>query len=94
MSLYGTESFVPDGPKSKNKSSVKDSLSWSVSLMKRVFNGSGEWFMTSDSFRNSVKGVIDYAENDPVDTVVVDMNHLLRTDSIPLIFNRRPETYL
>lgn len=91
MSLYGSESFIPDGPKSKNRSSVKDSLSWSVSLMKRVFNGSGEWFMTSDSFQNSVKGVIDYAENDPVDTVVVDMNHLLRTDSIPLIFNRRPE---
>ncbi len=91
LSVYGSGNAVSYGPKSRNKAAIKDTLSWSVSMMKKVFNGSGEWFMTSDSFQKSVKGVIDYAENDPIDTVVVNMNQLLQNDSIPLLFNRKPE---
>ena len=59
--------------------------------MKKVFNGSGEWYMTSDSYGKSVKGVLDYAENEPIDTSVVYMNQLLKSDSVQLIFNRKPE---
>ncbi len=77
--------------KSKNPASIQDTLSWSVSFMKKVFNGSGDWFMTNQSFQKSIKGIIDYAENDPVDTIVVNMNQLLAADSIPLIFNRKAE---
>jgi len=78
--------------KSKNRAAVKDSISWSISLMKKVFNGSGEWYLTNDSFQKAVKGVIDYAENDPLDTVVIRMNQLLKDGSIPLIFNRKAES--
>lgn len=91
LSVYGSGSNSNYGLKSRNRDSIKDTLSWSISLMRKVFSGSGEWFMTNDTYRKSVKGVIDYAENDPVDTVVVNMNQLLHNDSIPLIFNRKPE---
>jgi hypothetical protein len=89
-------SFASDFPvgvnrKSKNAASIRDTLTWSVSYMKKIFNGSGEWFMTHESFHKSIKSIIDYAENEPIDTSVVKMNHLLRNDSIPLIFNRKPE---
>ena len=88
---YASEFSVPGNRKSKNQASIQDSLNWSVSFMKKIFNGSGEWFMTNESFQKSIKGVIDYAENDPIDTVVVNMNHLLKSDSIPRIFNRKAE---
>ena len=87
-----SEFSVPGNRKSKNQASIQDSLNWSVSFMKKVFNGSGEWFITNESFQKSIKGVIDYAENDPIDTVVVNMNHLLKSDSIPRIFNRKAES--
>src|ERR1035437_4722510 len=77
--------------KSGNSRAIQDTLSWSLSLVKKVFNGSGEWYMTNSSFHKSIKGVVNYAENDPIDTVIVNMNKFLRTDSIPLIFNRKAE---
>ncbi len=79
----------------KNKRSAnalqKDSLNWSLTFVKKVFNGSGEWFLTNGSFQKSVRGVIDYTENEPIDTVVVNINRLLKSDSIPAIFNRKAE---
>ena len=77
--------------KSKNPVPIHDTLSWSVTYMKKVFNGSGEWFMTNESFHKSIRGVIDYAEDEPIDTVVVNMKRLLGNDSIPAIFSRKAE---
>ncbi|MEI6275115.1 MAG: DUF3078 domain-containing protein [Prolixibacteraceae bacterium] len=77
--------------KSKNTASVHDTLSWSVSLIKKIFSGSGEWFMTRESYQKSIRGIVDYSENESIDTIVVNMNHLLGNDSIPLIFNRKAE---
>ena len=82
---------VPKERKFRKLISSQDSLSWSISYMKKIFNGSGEWFLTSESFQNPIKGVIAYAENDPVDTVVVRMNQILGANSSPLIFNRKAE---
>ncbi|HWS01165.1 MAG TPA: DUF3078 domain-containing protein, partial [Prolixibacteraceae bacterium] len=70
---------------------IRDSLSWSVSFMKKIFNGSGEWFMTDESLKKSIKGVIDYSENEPIDTVVVNLNKLLKSDSIAPIFDREAD---
>ena len=69
----------------------KDSLNWSITFVKKIFNGSGEWFMTNSSFQKSVRGVIDFTENEPIDTVVVNLNRLLKSDTIPAIFNRKAE---
>jgi hypothetical protein len=82
---------VSGNRKSRNPGAIKDTLSWSLSMVKRVFNGSGEWFMTNSSFQKSIKGVVNYAENDPIDTVIVNMNQLLKSDSIPRIFNRKAD---
>lgn len=77
--------------KTKKPVPIRDTLTWSVSLMKKIFNRSGEWFLTDQVFQKPIKGVLNYAENDPIDTVVVDMNQLLKSDTIPLIFNRKAE---
>ncbi len=84
--------YSPSGErKSKNAAPIQDTLSWSISYVKKVFNGSGEWFMTNESYQNSIRGVMDYAQDDPIDTVVVNMKHLLGNDSIPVIFSRKAE---
>ena len=82
---------VPKERKFKKLTSSHDTLSWSISYMKKIFNGSGEWFLTSESFQKPIKGVINYAENDPVDTVVVRMNQILGANFSALIFNRKAE---
>ncbi len=86
------ETFPSERPKKiKEPVVITDTLSWSVSFMKKVFNGSGEWFVTNANYQKSIKGIIDYAENEPIDTVVVKMDQMLHTDSIPLIFSRKAE---
>lgn len=85
----GTE--VQQERKYRKSINSADSLTWSISYMKKIFNGSGEWFLTKDSFKKTIRGVIDYAVNDPIDTVVTHMNKILDTDSIRLIFNRKVE---
>ncbi|HEY5511271.1 MAG TPA: DUF3078 domain-containing protein [Prolixibacteraceae bacterium] len=77
--------------KFRKSTSSQDSLSWSISYMKKIFNGSGKWFLTKESFHKPIRGVIDYAENDPVDTIVLRMNKILLPDSIRLIFSRKAE---
>src|SRR5665647_1297501 len=90
-SLIASDFTTSGDRKSRNPRAIQDSLSWSLSLVKKVFNGSGEWYMTNSSFQKSIKGVVNYDENDPIDTVIVNMNKFLRTDSIPRIFNRKAE---
>jgi hypothetical protein len=80
--------------KSRNQVAIQDTLSWSLTFMKKVFNGSGEWYMTNDSYQKPIKGVINYVENDPIDTVVTNLGHILTADSIPVIFSRKAENIL
>lgn len=77
--------------KSKNQIAIGDTLSWSLSLMKRVFNGSGEWFLTDNTVGKPIKGIVDYAENEPIDSILVRMNQFLGRDTIPVLFNRQAE---
>jgi len=77
--------------KGKNPVAIQDTLSWSISYMKRVFNGSGEWFMTNANYQKTIKGIVDYAENEPIDTIVVKMDQLLKADSVPQLFSRKAE---
>ena len=90
-SLSATDFRTSGNRKLRNPGAIKDSLTWSLSLVKKVFNGSGEWYMTNPSLQKNIKGVVNYAENDPIDTVIVHMNQFLGSDSIPRIFNRKAE---
>ncbi len=68
-----------------------DSLSWSISLLKKILNGKGEWYLSDDSFRKSFKGVVDYAENDPIDSAVIDVRKVLNDQERVYLFERRPQ---
>ncbi len=91
LSAYASDLAGISHRASKNSSEIKDSLAWSISFMKKILNGSGEWQMTNGSFQGPIKGVVDYAENESIDTIVVKMDQLLKRDSIPQLFYRNAE---
>ncbi len=77
--------------KVSNGQQKTDSLSWSIGFLNRLLNSNGEWYLTDPSVKSTVKGVLDFAENEPVDTVVVNMHKLLSDNNIVYLFDRRPQ---
>lgn len=70
---------------------IADSLKWSVDYLNKLFNTPSEWYLTDFSFVKPIKGVINYAENDPLDTVVLDIKRLLNRDKMVYLIDRRPQ---
>jgi hypothetical protein len=68
-----------------------DSLKWSIGFLNKLFNSGGEWYLTDYSYKRPMKGLLDYAENDPIDTVVVNMHKLLSDSKMVYLFDRRPQ---
>ena len=73
------------------KAAKRDSLKWSVNFLNKLLNSGGEWYLTDYSYKRPIKGIIDFAENDPIDTVVVDMHKLLTDKKIVYFVDRRPQ---
>ncbi len=92
MLATASDSGVIVTKRSKNQTSIQDSLTWSISFMKRVLSGSGEWVLANGVNQRPIKGLIDYSDNEPVDTVLVQMNQLLKVDTIPYLFYRKAES--
>ncbi|MCE1199991.1 MAG: DUF3078 domain-containing protein [Marinilabiliales bacterium] len=80
----------PEASKGRSKTVSNDTLTWSVNLIKRIIHSPGEWYLTKDEWGKPVKGIYDYAVNDPVDTLVVRMRTLLAADTLRF-FNRKAE---
>jgi hypothetical protein len=71
--------------------SPTDSLKWSIHFLDKILNSGGEWYLTEDAYHKPLKGVLDYAQNDPVDTVVVKMHKILSDEKVVYLFDRRPQ---
>lgn len=68
-----------------------DTLNWSMDYLRKLLYSGGEWYVTDNTYRKSIKGVLNYAENSPVDTIVSEMNNLLSDNNLVFIFDRRPQ---
>jgi hypothetical protein len=97
LSLLVTISMLPGHAFSKRRSkkvsseNSVDTLGWSMNYLQKLLYSDGEWYVTDNTYRKSIKGVLNYAENDPIDTVVVEMNDLLLDNNLVFIFDRRPQ---
>jgi len=69
----------------------KDSLKWSINFLNKILNSEGEWYITDRSNKQPIKGILNYAENPPVDTLVVKMGKILNDDHLIYLFDRRPQ---
>lgn len=81
---------VPENdPISRNQ--TVDSLKWSVDYLNRLLYSRGEWYLTDPSSRKPIKGVLNYAENDPLDTTLIDVKKLLSDEKLVYLIERRPQ---
>jgi hypothetical protein len=68
-----------------------DSLKWSVDFLNRLFYSCGEWYLTDPSLKKPIRGVLNYAENDPLDTSLVNIRRILGDTSMVRKIDRRPQ---
>jgi hypothetical protein len=68
-----------------------DTLEWSMDYLRKLLYSDGEWYVTDNTYRESIKGVLNYAENAPVDTIVMEMRDLLSDNNLVFLFDRRPQ---
>ena len=70
---------------------VGDSLKWSIDYLNKLLYSRGEWYFTDHSYRKPIHGVVNYAENDPLDTVIVGVRRILKDTNVVYLIDRRPQ---
>jgi hypothetical protein len=80
-------------PKKNYPSGIQsgDSLRWSVDFLNKLLHSCGEWYLSDNNFKKPVQGVLNYAENDPLDTVVVNLKKLLNDTNVVYLMERHPQ---
>ena len=78
-------------PEEEKEINGEDSLKWSINFLSKILNSGGEWYLTDQSNKRPIKGILDYAKNDPVDTLIVEMKSLLSDQKLIYLFDRRPQ---
>ena len=70
---------------------ITDSLKWSVDFMNKLLYSGGEWYLTDNAFKKPIQGVLNYAENEPLDTSVIDIRRFLNNKRVVYLIDRRPQ---
>ncbi|MEI6139359.1 MAG: DUF3078 domain-containing protein [Mariniphaga sp.] len=86
-----TRNFQNPSEAQKPRKQVADSLKWSVDYINKLLFSHGEWYVTDNLYKKQIQGVLNYAENDPLDTVVIRVNQLLNDRNVISIMDRRPQ---
>ena len=68
-----------------------DSLKWSVGFLNKLLYSCNEWYLNDDHFKKPIQGVLNYAENDPLDTVVFNLRKILKDGKVVYLINRHSE---
>ena len=68
-----------------------DSLKWSVDFLNKLLYSCNEWYLTDNQLKKPIQGVLDYAENDPLDTAIINLKSLLNGGKISYMINRSPQ---
>ena len=72
-------------------SQVTDSLKWSVSFLNKLLYSGGEWYLTDSNFKKPVQGVLNYAENVPLDSAIFNLKKLLSDTNTVYLMGRQPQ---
>ena len=82
--LLNDKDLVPKPP-------IEDTLKWSIHFLNKLIYSRGEWYFTDHMSRKPIKGILNYAENAPLDTIMIDMQRLLNDRKVELLIERRPQ---
>lgn len=86
----GNTRFIP-GKEMMADNQTIDSLKWSVNYLNKLLCSHGEWYLADPSYKKPMQGVLNYAENDPLDTVIVNIRKLLSDEKVVYLMDRRPQ---
>ena len=91
-SLLGSNSkSINSNLVTKNETQASDSLKWSVDFLNKILYSCNEWYLSNNQLKKPVQGVLNYAENDPLDTVVIKLRKLLIEGSAMYLIDRYPQ---
>ncbi len=68
-----------------------DSLKWSVSFLNKLLYSDGEWYLNDSNFKKPVQGVLNYAENLPLDSAIFNLKKLLKDTTVVYLMGRHPQ---
>lgn len=57
-----------------NAATQEEPLDMGLEMLRRYFNGENHWYIARPSIAKDVKGLIDFIENEPIDTVIENLN--------------------
>lgn len=60
-----------------NNSEINEPLQSGLEMLKRYFYGENQWYIARPSVAKDVKGLIDFIENEPIDTVIGNISKSL-----------------
>ncbi len=85
ITIFSAQVFAQSGRNESENETLKES----IEILKRYFYQDNNWYITSPSVEKDVKGLINFIDDEPVDSIIT---HLYRTfsDSIYYVF-RLPE---
>jgi hypothetical protein len=73
-----------------SQNQMTDSLKWSIDYLNKLLY-SGEWYLTNPLFKKPIKGVLNHAENDPLDSALVYIRKLINDSNVIYMIDRRPQ---
>ena len=75
--LFFLISFVSTQGISQTSKEVEENeiLKESIQILKRYFYEQNEWYITKPSVAKNVKGLIDFVEDEPIDTIIGNLNN-------------------
>jgi len=68
-----------------------DSLKWSIGFLNKLLYSCNEWYLTDSQLKKPIQGVLNYAENDPLDTVVLNLGNILKDGKVIHLMERHPQ---
>ncbi len=89
--LAGNSKSISSNYAPKVESSAPDSLKWSVVFLNKILYSCNEWYLSNNQLKKPIQGVLNYAENDPLDTVVTKLHRLLIEGSAMYLIDRYPQ---
>ena len=98
LSLVFSTSLPAENSKSMNsnlvtkvESQAPESLKWSVVFLNKILYSCNEWYLSNNQLKKPIQGVLNYAENDPLDTVVTKLHRMLIEGSSMYLIDRYPQ---
>ena len=76
----------------KPEEGLADNLEFNIQLLKRYLSQGENWFFTDPLTEKRLSGLIDFIENEPIDTILLHLKRVHAADSIAIVWRETEKT--